>query len=567
MNNDHVQEQLDGAIEKLIKAHYIFITYEYDESERLAMSALETLLQLEKLQDIVDELDPNSVKYNVIYQIAHAYNRLNVIASSRYDFASGLEYASMSITYSERIRNYNRISNLYSNIAGMYSELGEDDRAIEYARKALAISREHGTAESIVNALSNIGEGYRRIADYNASLVHSHEALALLEENSLLNYKCMVTGNIGVTYLDSGDYPQSLEYLSKALQVSIDTQDKRLEGLWFGFLGQLYSTEQFDGYDDDKAIEFLQRSLTIIRELDIHAFEFRNSYKLLTALYKKKGDTAKALEALEKYVELEHEVKSVEARKEATRFDYEHKTAEREKTLVIERAAAAAELKATTTVLHKVLPPSIADRLIAGELDIADNFASVSILFADIVGFTPISARMPAAIVVRFLNYVFGTFDVIMKKYGCEKIKTIGDGYMAVAGAPIECADHAESMARAALEMQKDIRLPEEFKEYLPVGTKFGLRIGLHTGSVVGGVIGDERFVYDIYSDSVNTAARMESHGEPGKIHVSEDFAFHLQNRMDMIDDDLGEIIFEERGEIEIKGKGWMKTYFMVKNV
>jgi len=560
MTNDHIQQQLDGAIEKLVKAHYIFIEYEYDESERLATSALETLLNLEKVQDLGDELDPTSVKYSIIYQIAHAYNRLNVIASSRYNFAAGLEFAATGIVYAERIQYYNRVSNLYSNIAGMYSELGDDDRAIGYGRKALAISRAHGTAESIVNSLSNIGEGYRRIADYNASLEHSHEALALLEENSLLNFKCMVTGNIGVTYLDSGDYHQSLEYLSKALQVSIDTQDKRLEGMWFGFLGQLYSTKQFDGYDEDKAIEFLQRSLAIIRELDIHEFEFRNSYKLLVYLFKKRGDTAKALEALEKYVELELEVKNEEARKQATKFDYEHKTAEQEKKLVIERAAAAAELKATTTVLHKVLPPSIADRLIAGELDIADNFPSVSILFADIVGFTPISARMPAAIVVRFLNHVFGEFDRIMKKHGCEKIKTIGDGYMAVAGAPIPCDDHAQRMALAALEMQEDIRLPEEFMEYLPAGTNFGIRIGLHTGSVVGGVIGDERFVYDIYSDAVNTAARMESHGESDKIHVSEEFMHALSLTSPSSPKSLK---FVERGEMAIKGKGMMKTYFL----
>jgi class 3 adenylate cyclase len=203
--------------------------------------------------------------------------------------------------------------------------------------------------------------------------------------------------------------------------------------------------------------------------------------------------------------------------------------------------------------------------MIAGEQDISDYFTSVTILFADIAGFTPISAGMPAYVVVRFLNYVFGTFDAIMKKHGCEKIKTIGDGYMAVAGAPIPCDDHAERMAFAALEMQQDIRLPEEFKEYMPEGVDFGIRVGLHTGSVVGGVIGDERFVYDIYSDAVNTAARMESHGEPDKIHVSHEYYIHLQNRFAMTKNTTHGITFEKRGEMDIKGKGLMKTYYLQK--
>jgi class 3 adenylate cyclase len=109
-----------------------------------------------------------------------------------------------------------------------------------------------------------------------------------------------------------------------------------------------------------------------------------------------------------------------------------------------------------------------------------------------------------------------------------------------------------------------DIQLPEDIRTSLPKGAKFNIRIGINIGPAFGGIVGEHRFVYDIYSDAVNIAARMESHGESGKIHVSEDFAFHLQNRMDMTDDDLGGVIFEEREEIEIKGKGKMKTYFLL---
>ncbi len=240
-------------------------------------------------------------------------------------------------------------------------------------------------------------------------------------------------------------------------------------------------------------------------------------------------------------------------------------------------AADRARYEATSEILHKVLPASIADRLIAGEKNIADYFENISILFADIAGFTPISAQMTAHSVVALLNYVFGEFDRIMKKHGCEKIKTIGDGYMAVAGAPIRCSDHSQRIATAALEMVATTLLPEEIRKYLPEGTNFGVKIGVHSGAAIAGVFGDERFIYDVYSDAVNTAARMESHGEVGRVHVTEDFvralllAAHLpdlETGLHNVSIPLGKetVTAIERGEMEIKGKGKMKTYFLMQN-
>ncbi|MBS1537695.1 MAG: response regulator [Bacteroidetes bacterium] len=230
----------------------------------------------------------------------------------------------------------------------------------------------------------------------------------------------------------------------------------------------------------------------------------------------------------------------------------------------IDFAADRARFEATSEILNKILPSSIATRLISGEKDIADYFESISILFADIAGFTPISAQMPAQSVVRLLNFVFGEFDRIMKIHGCEKIKTIGDGYMAVAGAPIRYEDHAARIAAAALEMVETTFLPDEIHKLLPENTTFSVKIGIHTGAAIAGVFGEERFVYDVYSDAVNTAARMESHGEAGKIHVSEDFVTALHQTINLSDINMRII---ERGQIEIKGKGLMKTYFLEKTI
>ncbi|MBK8910089.1 MAG: hypothetical protein IPM61_02055 [Chlorobi bacterium] len=251
---------------------------------------------------------------------------------------------------------------------------------------------------------------------------------------------------------------------------------------------------------------------------------------------------------------MKEEVQSEEAKKKAIQVEQQRQIAEMEKRTAAERARA----KATEELLHKTLPPSIADRMISGERQIADRFDSASILFADVVGFTPMTAQMPASAVLEFMNFVFAHFDAIAAKHGCERIKTIGDGYMAACGAPIECADHAERIARMAMEMLEDVALPESITEHLPPNTEFEIRIGLHTGSITGGVIGTGKLAYDIYGDAVNTASRMESHGEAGKIHVSEEFAEELRRSGGELP-----ITLEERGELTIKGKGTLRTYFL----
>jgi len=202
------------------------------------------------------------------------------------------------------------------------------------------------------------------------------------------------------------------------------------------------------------------------------------------------------------------------------------------------------------TLLLNILPAPIAHRLKSGERAIADKFDAVTVLFADIVGFTKLSARTTPEQLVQGLNAIFERFDELAKKYGLEKIKTIGDAYMVAGGLPERTDDHCERVARFALEMQA---VMQEEGLHTSKGERIHLRIGMHTGAAVAGVIGTSKFAYDLWGDTVNTASRMESHGEAGKIHVSEEVCTALQ----------GNFTFEERGEIEVKGKGVMKTYYL----
>lgn len=199
-------------------------------------------------------------------------------------------------------------------------------------------------------------------------------------------------------------------------------------------------------------------------------------------------------------------------------------------------------------LLLSILPTPIARRLEQGEELIADYFDSATVLFADIVGFTSLSSRLEPAKVVEILNLLFGEFDAIAEHHQVEKIKTIGDSYMAVGGVPLRQADHVERVANMALEMMPTIEQLGRTMN-LPLSA----RIGLHTGDVVAGVIGRRKFIYDLWGDTVNTASRMESHGVTGRIQVSDQVHAAI----------TGGFEFEPRGEIDIKGKGTMSTYFL----
>ncbi|MCP4352644.1 MAG: adenylate/guanylate cyclase domain-containing protein [Desulfobacterales bacterium] len=208
----------------------------------------------------------------------------------------------------------------------------------------------------------------------------------------------------------------------------------------------------------------------------------------------------------------------------------------------------AMEYERSEHLLLNILPSSIAQRLKGEPLIIADGHADSTILFSDIVGFTTLSEQISPKELVSLLNGIFSRFDERVDEYGLEKIKTIGDAYMVAAGLPEYRADHAEVMAEMAFDM---IKVISSFNTSM--GQSLNIRIGINSGPVVAGVIGKKKFVYDLWGDSVNIAARMESHGLPGEIQVAEATCQLLKHKY----------LFEERGMIDVKGKGPMQTYLL----
>jgi adenylate cyclase len=203
------------------------------------------------------------------------------------------------------------------------------------------------------------------------------------------------------------------------------------------------------------------------------------------------------------------------------------------------------------TLLLNILPKEIAAILKNESRTIADHYNEASVLFADMVGFTPLSAQLPPVEMVELLNEVFSFFDSLLDKYGVEKIRTIGDSYMVASGVPRGRSDHAQALVCMALDMQKYLAT-HTFRN----GQRINFRIGINSGSMIAGVIGRRKFVYDVWGDAVNIASRMESHGLGGAVQIT-------QTTYELIKDDF---VCEPRGTVHVKGKGEMEVW-LVKSV
>jgi adenylate cyclase len=207
-----------------------------------------------------------------------------------------------------------------------------------------------------------------------------------------------------------------------------------------------------------------------------------------------------------------------------------------------------AEQKRSEQLLLNVLPQRIIDRLEAGETRIADRHENATVLFSDFVGFTAISAALPPAVLIEELNALFRAFDAICDANGVEKIKTVGDAYLAVGGLEGSALDGAVAVVNAALGMLDAVEQRRDG------AAEWRIRIGINAGPIVAGIVGASKFAYDVWGDTVNVASRLESTSEPGRIHVSAELADRL----------AAEFEFAPRGAIDLKGKGARETCFLL---
>jgi len=467
------------------------------------------------------------------------------------NYNTALEYYQRAIAEYEKMNELAGNARILSNIAGVYMNMSEYEKSLQYYTKALSIREQLKDQNGCAVIYGNLAGVNLYLKNFALGIEYAKKSLQIHTEldNTLdIAYSLMTLGN---GFKDMGDYENALEFYLKSLSYQEKIDDKFLFASSMGDIGRLYFERDLSQSNLNESEKYLLKTVELSTQINAKLILYR-AYKMLGRLYKYQLRWEEAFEYFEKYHDLEKEVQSEEAKKQVERLDYERKQTERDKNLAVERA----KHEATEQLLHNVLPPSIAHRMIAGESLIAEKLENVSVLFADIVGFTKLSSRISAEELVAGLDRIFSAFDTLAEKHGLEKIKTIGDAYMVVSGAPEPCEDHAQAMAMMALEMMEAMK---EFRS-ISTGEEIQIRIGIHSGEVVAGVIGKKKFAYDLWGDAVNTASRMESHGEAGKIHISDDFRIAVETCRGA---SPHTIEFIERGEIDIKGKGMMNTYFL----
>jgi class 3 adenylate cyclase/Tfp pilus assembly protein PilF len=529
--------------------------------------------------------------------IANSYNNIGMVYKNESDFIKAIEYYEKSIKIYKSVNNKTGLGHTLNNIGSIYKNQNAYKKALDYYKKSLENYEAVDYKLGIANVLNNIGNVHTEREEFIKAFEFYGKSLAIRKE---INDKFGVANslsNISDIYYRQGDYLKTLEYQKESLGISEEISDKGSIAFSLRGIGQIYA----ELGDYNEAIKYCNQSLKLSEEIkDIS--EQKMSCRCLYIIYKVQGNGSKALDYHEQMLVLNDSLKSEETAKKLQQMEFAKQVLadsllQVEKGLQVEMVHQAEVrkkdknrnlalgagvfflvlsggfysrwryVKKSKTIIEKekdrsenlllnILPSEIAEELKEKGSADARDFDLVSILFTDFKGFTQASEKLTAKELIGEINHCFKAFDLICEKYGIEKIKTIGDAYMAAGGLPVPSDAAVKDTVLAALEMQAFITERIQTKE--AKGEKpFKMRLGIHSGPVVAGIVGVKKFQYDIWGDTVNTASRMESSGEIGKVNISEDTYKLLK--------DDPEFKFNPRGKVQAKGKGEMKMFFVSK--
>ena len=486
--------------------------------------------------------------------IAYSYSNLGIVYYMQGNYPEALKNHFSSLKLREEIGDKYGIGRSYSNIGSVYYMKGNYPEALKNHFASLKFNEEIGDKASTVYSYFNIGAVYKMQGNYPEALKNNLASLKLSEEIGEKPGIAFAYGEIGEVYIRQDNYPEALKNHFAALKLWEETGNKYGIGCCFSNIGLVY--EKQGNYPEALKNHF--DSLKLGEEIEAQDLIKLCSLRLFNT-YKAIHDFENALKYHEKYHQVENKILGELAQKQVTNLSFMHNLEQKEKEAEINRLRNV-ELKGaidhlqiekdnSEKLLLNILPAEVAEELKAkGTID-AKLFEAVTVLYTDFVSFTKVSERLSPKQLVNELHTCFSAFDEIMSRHNIEKIKTMGDAYIAVAGLPLPYASHAEGVVRAATEIRNFII---NRKKELGENT-FDMRIGVHSGAVVAGIVGVKKFAYDIWGDTVNTAARMEQNSEAGKINIS-------QTTYELVKD---KFTCQYRGEIEAKNKGKLKMYFV----
>ena len=514
------------------------------------------------------------------------YANLGEVYRLKADYPEALKYFLLSLRIDEALRYESGIAYAYNYLGATYQELGDNTKALENFQAALEIRLRLGLDAGIAAGYNNIGTIYADEGKFAEALENYKASLAIKEKIDDRYGMANTYINIGDVYHKQGDQQEAMKYFSLALKLQKDLEDQEgMAATYIAMAASRIATKQYA-----EASSLLTKVVSISKEIG-SLYYLRDGYATFAHLDSITGNHKQGLEHYKLYVAARDSITNEENTRKLVetqmQYDFDKKESlakaeQDQKDFLAQKAMQKQKIvrngfmggfavvllfagillsqrnkikqgkKRSDELLLNILPAEVAEELKAKGSAQAKHIDLVTVLFTDIIGFTEISSRMSAGDLVDEINACFSAFDRIIQEHGIEKIKTIGDSYMAAGGLPTPNKTHAVDVVNAALAMQRFMK-EREVARMAKGQTYFEIRLGVHTGPVVAGIVGVKKFQYDIWGDTVNTASGVESAGQAGMVNISHTTYEYVRDKFTCI----------PREQIYIKGKGELEMYFV----
>ncbi|MEW7281260.1 adenylate/guanylate cyclase domain-containing protein [Aquimarina sp. 2201CG1-2-11] len=515
------------------------------------------------------------------------------------NYPKALDHYKQAVKLNEALNNKKQTAATIQNIGGIYLELNDYANAMTHFQMAKKTYESINDKKTLSQVLNGIGEVYLKQEKFHQALSNFEQGLQLAEDINDQQRILESLYNLGEIYYIQKKYQIALDYYHNSLKLAKELNNVLYNGLSLIGIG----VTNFKLGKNQSAIKDCKEGFEIANELKTISVQ-KNACKCLYEVYKSLGRKGVALTYYEQSIRLKDSLQAKQTTDKILNMEFEkqmlmdsiahvekrrklqakHKQVvqkkENQRNIILgigtillilavtiwsrlryvrkSKAILQIEKDRSEHLLLNILPEEIAQELKQKGYVDAQDIDTASILFTDFKSFTETAAKLSPKELVAEINTCFKTFDAIMERYDIEKIKTIGDAYMAAGGLPKPTVDSVKKTILAGLEMQTFIskRKLENEQQNIPA---FEMRVGIHVGPIVAGIVGVKKFQYDIWGDTVNTASRMESNGDVGKVNISQNVYNIVKNEEDFS--------FEYRGKIKAKGKGEMEMYFVTKSL
>ena len=570
----HTQLEVDSLKEIFLGKSFSFVDEPYILSE-IAINETnpeEKLLYSNLLLEVV--LEDSDFDYIKIGYLQKG-NSLQLIG----EYHEALEAYFKCMEWAKREDSKSVPANLYVSIADTYSMIGNSESAEKYYNDAILLLRKENDSINLASALLNAGDEYYKTGQYDKALINFEESGQIFENLDYQIGKAYNLGNTGMVYAKQRKNELATKSMNDAIAILEDNEDYYAISEFLIYMSDLYQEQG----NLEEAFEYAYKSHELSNKFNLKD-QISDANLQLSELMENAGNFAEALDRYKDYVIYRDSIINLENVQKMANLEIDKKQLEvenlqqkrknqriilwstvgillltsllayglfkRHKFVKATNKIIAAEKQRSDNLLLNILPEDTAKELKDKGRVEAKKYPQVTVLFSDFKGFTSYAENLSPEVLVKTIDHYFSEFDLIMEKYGLEKIKTIGDAYMAAGGLNFDNEKHAEHMILAAKEMNDFVN---KAKHDDITDATFDIRIGINTGPVVAGVVGTKKFAYDIWGDTVNIASRMESNSEPGRINISEDTYNIVQHTFSC----------EYRGKLAVKNRGEMNMYFV----